>query len=107
MEIEQGYTQSTQKGIYCADLEGILNALIEIGCIYSEQESICIKVEPTERKGIYIVKPEKCKICASHSECELPPSALRKSNELSKSHVSRGISLLKRVCKYLKKVFLM
>ena len=75
MEIEQGYTQSTQKGIYCADLEGILNALIEIGCIYSEQESICIKVEPTERKGIYIVKPEKCKICASHSECELPPSA--------------------------------
>ena len=103
MEFETGYILCAEEGIYGKDLPGVLNALSEIGCIYSEQENICIRVEPTKQPGIYLVRPLKCKSCAFHPGCGLPPSVRRRSAWPIKSLLSFGKRVLKKTYRYLQK----
>lgn len=104
MEFETGYILCAEEGIYGKELPGVLNALSEIGCIYSEQENICIRVEPTKQSGIYLVRPLKCKSCAFHPGCGLPPSVRRRSAWPTKNLLSFGKRVLRKLYRCLRKV---
>ena len=105
MKIEEGEIVATKDGIYFSGIEGMLNALIEIGCICSEQECICIKVEPTIRQGLYRVRQMKCEVCDVRSECVSLLLSRHRSAEQSNNRVFENKTFWWTAYRCLKKVF--
>lgn len=61
------------------DFYGLLTIMEDVSNMYIAEEDICIKVESTERQGIYRLRLWRCDDCKLRDGCELPQLAHRMS----------------------------
>lgn len=101
----KGMITTDKNGVVFHDTEGLLNAIVEIGCIYSEEEKVCVKVEPTKWPGIYRLQQLRCENCDARPECDLFQLIRHKSTEQSSNPDFADIGLWRKLYRYLKRVF--
>ena len=102
---EKGMITIDKNGVVFHDTEGLLNAIVEIGCIYSEEEKVCVKVEPTKWPGIYRLQQLRCENCDARPECDLFQLIRHKSTEQPSNPDFADIGLWMKPYRYLKRVF--